>query len=225
MANSKNSRSSVQSTVESTAAVLRELVAHLRENRTQLREEWARRITEAQLLTAMSKEEIFAEATSIWGTIFAAESGAVHEEMYAGHASEYNSILREVLEQAFRVRGVDYARAHAKRQAIRRVFDNLFEPVDLLLWPAMSGVAQPVEVVAPGGRISPERAEDLLRFTAPLSLTGHPVLSLPCGFNSEGIPIGLQLIARHGEEAALLRAGFAYQEATDWHKRKPPLEP
>jgi amidase len=166
-----------------------------------------------------------AEATSVWGTIFAAESGAVHEEMYAGHASEYNSILREVLEHAFRVRGVDYARAHAKRQAIRRVFDNLFEPVDLLLWPAMSEVAQPVEVVAPGGRISPERAEDLLRFTAPLSLTGHPVLSLPCGFNSGGMPIGLQLIARHGEEAALLRAGFAYQEATDWHKRKPPLEP
>ena len=47
-----------------TAALLRELVAHLRQNRTDLREEWARRITEAKLLTAMSKDEIFAEATS-----------------------------------------------------------------------------------------------------------------------------------------------------------------
>src|SRR5436189_5257865 len=53
-------------TPDNTAALLRELVAHLRQNRTQLREEWARRITEAQLLTAMSKEEIFAEATSIY---------------------------------------------------------------------------------------------------------------------------------------------------------------
>src|SRR6266849_10231868 len=66
MATSKDRRPDVQPTVESTAAVLRELVAHLRENRTQLREEWARRITEAQLLVAMSKEEIFAEATSIY---------------------------------------------------------------------------------------------------------------------------------------------------------------
>src|SRR5438876_5066420 len=50
---------------ESSAALLRELVAHLRQNRTQLREEWARRITGAELLTAMSKEEIFSEATSV----------------------------------------------------------------------------------------------------------------------------------------------------------------
>src|SRR5436190_22772061 len=51
---------------ETSAALLRELVAHLRQNRTQLREEWARRITEAQLLTAMTKDEIFTEATSVY---------------------------------------------------------------------------------------------------------------------------------------------------------------
>src|SRR2546426_5920641 len=55
-----------QAQSESTAALLRELVAHLRQNRTQLREEWARRITRAQLLTAMTEEEIFAEATSVY---------------------------------------------------------------------------------------------------------------------------------------------------------------
>ena len=55
-----------QAHTESTAALLRELVAHLRQNRTQLREEWARRITRAQLLTAMTEEEIFAEATSVY---------------------------------------------------------------------------------------------------------------------------------------------------------------
>src|SRR5260370_26379617 len=52
--------------LEGTAVLLRELVAHLRQNRTQLREEWARRITEAKLLTAMSKDEIFAEATAVY---------------------------------------------------------------------------------------------------------------------------------------------------------------
>ena len=55
-----------KSRTEDTAALLRELVAHLRQNRTQLREEWARRITQAKLLTAMTEEEIFAEATSVY---------------------------------------------------------------------------------------------------------------------------------------------------------------
>mgnify|MGYP003580436926 CR=1 FL=1 len=53
---------------ESSAGLLRELVAHLRQNRTQLREEWARRITRAELLTAMTEEEIFAEATAVYDT-------------------------------------------------------------------------------------------------------------------------------------------------------------
>src|SRR5438445_441846 len=70
-----------------TAALLRELVAHLRQNRTQLREEWARRITRAQLLTAMTEEEIFAEATSVYDNyVEALETGTVEAlQAYARH--------------------------------------------------------------------------------------------------------------------------------------------
>ena len=75
---------------ESTVALLRELVAHLRQNRTQLREEWARRITEAQLLTAMTKEEIFAEATSVYDNyVEVLETGSVEAlQAYARNLSE-----------------------------------------------------------------------------------------------------------------------------------------
>jgi rsbT co-antagonist protein RsbR len=75
---------------ESTAVLLRELVAHLRQSRTQLREEWARRITEAQLLTAMSKEEIFAEATAVYDNyVDVLETGAVEAlQDYARNLSE-----------------------------------------------------------------------------------------------------------------------------------------
>jgi hypothetical protein len=75
---------------ESTAALLRELVAHLRENRTQLREEWARRITESQLLTAMTREEIFAEATSVYDNyVEVLETGSVEAlQAYARNLSE-----------------------------------------------------------------------------------------------------------------------------------------
>lgn len=75
---------------ESTAALLRELVAHLRMNRTQLREEWARRITESKLLTAMTREEIFAEATSLYDNyVEVLETGSVEAlQAYARNLSE-----------------------------------------------------------------------------------------------------------------------------------------
>jgi rsbT co-antagonist protein RsbR len=75
---------------ESSAALLRELVAHLRQNRTQLREEWARRITEAQLLIAMTKEEIFTEATSVYDNyVEVLETGSVEAlQAYARNLSE-----------------------------------------------------------------------------------------------------------------------------------------
>lgn len=75
---------------EASAALLRELVSHLRQNRTELREEWARRITEAQLLTAMSKDEIFAEATSVYDNyVEVLETGSVEAlQAYARNLSE-----------------------------------------------------------------------------------------------------------------------------------------
>src|SRR5215470_19906592 len=76
--------------LEPTSVLLRELVAHLQQNRTQLREEWARRITEAQLLTAMSKEEIFAEATAVYDNyVDVLETGSVEAlQAYARNLSE-----------------------------------------------------------------------------------------------------------------------------------------
>lgn len=77
-------------TAQPTADLLRELVAHLRQNRTQLREEWARRITESQLLTAMTKDEIFAEATSVYDNyVEVLETGSVEAlQAYARNLSE-----------------------------------------------------------------------------------------------------------------------------------------
>jgi len=78
------------SSAETSAALLRELVAHLRENRTALREEWARRITEAQLLTALTPEEIFSEATSVYDNyVEVLETGSVEAlQDYARNLSE-----------------------------------------------------------------------------------------------------------------------------------------
>jgi aspartyl-tRNA(Asn)/glutamyl-tRNA(Gln) amidotransferase subunit A len=67
-----------------------------------------------------------------------------------------------------------------------------------------------------------EQARRLTRFTAPFNLTGLPAISVPCGFNQEGLPIGLQIVAKAWNEAALLRAAHAYEQETNWGKRYPP---
>ena len=60
-------------------------------------------------------------------------------------------------------------------------------------------------------------------FTISVNIAGIPALSMPCGFTKTGLPIGLQIMGRPFAEATVLRAGYAYEQATEWHKRKPNL--
>jgi rsbT co-antagonist protein RsbR len=122
---------------ESTTALRRELVAHLRQNRTQLREEWARRITEAKLLTAMSHEEVFAEATSVYDNyVEALETGTLEAlQAYSRNLSEriiprgvqtdevvgIVLLLRDVLARSL------FARYHADFEKLNRILDA-YEP-------------------------------------------------------------------------------------------------
>ncbi|MBI3951656.1 MAG: Asp-tRNA(Asn)/Glu-tRNA(Gln) amidotransferase GatCAB subunit A [Acidobacteria bacterium] len=163
------------------------------------------------------------EAINAWGIIFTAECGAAHEATFPARADDYSAAFRAFLEAALQVRGVDYAKASVTRQAVRRMVDDLLQEVDLLLCPSMALApmaldGRPVEEV-----VAPEVGHTLLRFTSPFSLTGNPTISVPCGFTSEGLPLSLQLIGRHGEEATVMRAGYAYEQATEWHNRRPPV--
>src|SRR5213075_3043730 len=123
--------------LESTASLLRELVAHLRQQRAQLREEWARRITRAQLLTAMTEEEIFAEATSVYDNyVEALETGTFEAlQAYARNLSErivprgvqtdevvgVVLLLRDVLARSF------FARYRSDFKLLNRILDA-YEP-------------------------------------------------------------------------------------------------
>ncbi len=161
------------------------------------------------------------DAVGAWGTIFTAECVAAHEQLFATHADDYTPAFRQFQEEGAKVRGVDYAKAYGTRQGVRRMLDDLFQDIDLLLCPTMGLVPPSLDVFPADGLIPHEFAGVLLRFTAPFSLSGHPAMSVPCGFSREGLPIGLQLVGRHGEEDTVLRAGYAYESATVWHTRHP----
>jgi aspartyl-tRNA(Asn)/glutamyl-tRNA(Gln) amidotransferase subunit A len=112
-----------------------------------------------------------------------------------------------------------YKKAQQVRTLIKNDFENAFKEVDIVVTPTSPSAAF---------RLG-EKTEDPLQmyladiFTISVNLAGVPGISVPCGFTSGSLPIGLQLIGKHFDEETLLRASSAYEQSTEWHKRKPNL--
>ena len=115
-----------------------------------------------------------------------------------------------------------YYKAIRLRTLLRAQVLEALEEVDLLLSPTMGVPAQPLE---PDPTITSKA--DVSRtpwlFTTVPSLANLPALSVPCGFSSEGLPLSLQIAGRPFEDSTVLQAGHAYEQATDWHTRRPPV--
>jgi aspartyl-tRNA(Asn)/glutamyl-tRNA(Gln) amidotransferase subunit A len=112
-----------------------------------------------------------------------------------------------------------YRKAQQVRTLILRDFEAAFQEVDVLVAPTMP---------TPAFRIG-EKVDDPLQmylsdvFTVPVNLSGIPGISIPCGFTPAGLPIGLQIIGQPFDEETVLRAAYAFEQNTDYHRRKPPL--
>jgi aspartyl-tRNA(Asn)/glutamyl-tRNA(Gln) amidotransferase subunit A len=112
-----------------------------------------------------------------------------------------------------------YRKAQQVRTLIKGDFEKAFAEVDVIVTPT-----SPSPAFGLG-----EKATDPLTmylsdiFTISVNLAGVPAISVPCGFTAGGLPVGLQIIGRHFDEGTILRAAHAYEQSTDWHKRKPPL--
>ncbi len=112
-----------------------------------------------------------------------------------------------------------YRKALKVRTLIKEDFEKAFQDVDVIMTPVSPGTAFKV-----GARSSDPLSmylEDA--FTIPASMAGIPALSVPCGFSSENLPVGLQIISPQFTEETLLRIGHAYQQVTDWHRRFPDM--
>ncbi|MDQ3662856.1 MAG: amidase family protein, partial [Actinomycetota bacterium] len=131
---------------------------------------------------------------------------------------------RRALERAERFTAVDFVAARRELERLGGAWVAALEDTDLLVLPTTETAAPRVdELVAPKGEeLRPEVAVRLTRLCRPMNFLGLAAMSVPCGFTSTGMPVGLQLVAR--DEATVLGAALAYQELTDWHTRRPPLD-
>jgi aspartyl-tRNA(Asn)/glutamyl-tRNA(Gln) amidotransferase subunit A len=114
-----------------------------------------------------------------------------------------------------------YLQAQKVRRLIARDFAAAFERCDVILGPTSPGTAFEI-----GAKIDdPVKMYLNDIFTVPAPLAGLPALSIPCGFDPSGLPVGLQLMGSYFSEAMLLGAAHRYQQATDWHRRVPTETP
>ena len=172
-----------QNASETGAAMLRELVAHLRQNRTQLREEWARRITDAQLLTTMSQEEIFSEATSVYDNyVEVLETGSVEAlQAYARNLSE-RIIPRGV--ETHEVLGIVLLLRDVLARSLFKKYQNDFELLNRVLdayEPAANRIANTVGVsfVQERERIIRQQQEAIRELSTPVLQVRERLLILP----------------------------------------------
>lgn len=136
--------------------------------------------------------------------------------------ARYTPEVRFLMDAGKLVFATDFLKAQRFRRVLGDEVREAFRDVDLLATPTLPLLAWDVgqSHVEIDGR--PEHVlHACWRFTYPWNLTGLPALSVPCGF-AERLPVGLQLVARPFDEAILIRAGHAYQEATAWHEAHPP---
>jgi aspartyl-tRNA(Asn)/glutamyl-tRNA(Gln) amidotransferase subunit A len=159
---------------------------------------------------------------SIWDApsfmvIMASEAFAYHEQDLRERPEMYGDLLRERLLSGALYTGAEYVQAMRLRERLRTEMLDVLRTVDLLATPTSPKPA-PTFATMWDTSLGFPRSN-----TPPFNLSGLPALALPCGFASVGLPLSLQLAGRPFDEATVLRAGHAYQQATDWHRRRPPV--
>jgi amidase len=161
-------------------------------------------------------DEVVRDALLLCG----AEAAVEHETTYPSRAAEYGPVLAGLLETGRGLDGLKVAKIQLRREEFRGRVNALFRDIDLLIMPAMDRAVWRLEDIVAAGR-APAIVEARIRFAAPFNMSGHPTLTLPGGKTAAGFPVGFQLIGRYMDELTVLRAGHAFQQATDWHRRRP----
>ncbi len=157
----------------------------------------------------------YALLADLTGKIIAAEGYALHRDWIDRDDLPFDPDVRGRIRWAKTMSAADYVRIMADRRRLRRAVDLLLSDFDGLLLPTSPMPAPPLTELD-------QNKAPMSRLTRPVNLLDLCALALPCGFSAGGLPISLQIVGRGYAEARTLRIGWAYENATDWHQRRPP---
>jgi len=153
-----------------------------------------------------------------------AEATSYHEPHMRTRIDDYGDGVRIDLEAGRYLLATDYVKSQRARALLLEVFGRAFEQVDVIVSPTLPAFPPLIgELYVQSGDLREHVIDAFLRFSIPYNLTGLPAISVPCGFSSSGLPIGLQIAGRAFDEPTVLRVAHAYEAHTEWHLRKPSL--
>ena len=164
------------------------------------------------------------DSISISGTILLTEAAEIHLDNLRERADDFGADVRGRLEEGAMTPAVSYIAAQRARVEFNRKIAEAMKTYDILLAPTTAiGAPRIGDSVVEVGGVSEAKLAIMPRLTRPHNICGIPTVSVPCGFTSEGLPIGMQIAARAFEDAVALQAAYAYEQATEWHTRRPAI--
>jgi aspartyl-tRNA(Asn)/glutamyl-tRNA(Gln) amidotransferase subunit A len=174
-----------------------------------------------EVIRRMSLAVVEVLLPSVPTAVQAPEVYAVHKDYYANSPELYRPWMRERLAQAAAADTGAYVADRFALERVRRTVNDVFAEVDLLVTPT---TPVPPITIKQASNMSPAPAGEVwLRNTRPFNAYGLPTISIPCGFTSAGLPIGLQIAGPRFGEGRVLAFAHVFEQATNWHKRAPAL--
>ena len=150
--------------------------------------------------------------------IMIAEAYSFHEQTLRTRPHDLSRGVQDRAREGAFISAADYIDSMRARTVISRQVKQILDSVDVIVSPAMARTAARFDEPP-----DPEARYRQPAYTPPFNLTGLPAMSVPCGFSSEGLPVGLQIAGRAFDEATVLQVAHAYEGATGWHTRHPAL--
>ena len=168
------------------------------------------------------------DPAGIFGAIFVVDARAAQGHLLEKQGDDLMPYVKSTIEYADKISSVDYSKAMRRLERHRATVAEFFTKYDLLVIPTTAVPAFPIQPGIAGGvrprEIEGQRVSSLwgaFPFTMPFNLSGNPAATVPCGVSPEGLPIGLQIVGKHGDEVTVLRAAAAFEQARPWDSHRP----
>ena len=165
----------------------------------------------------------FSDANEVFMSMRAASMAATRAEMLKTHRDQMKDTVIWNIEEGMKLNAADVGRAEVKRAALYERVRKFMEIYEFMVFPVSQhppfDVTQPYLTEVNG--VQMETYIDWMRSCYYITATGHPAISVPCGFTDDGLPVGVQIVGRHQSEFAVLQLAYAFQQATGFWKQMP----
>lgn len=161
----------------------------------------------------------YRDAIAGWDVQLHMEVALAHASTYRERKADYGPALAGIIEAGLGLSPSSIAQRALNRQIYSIGLEDIFDEVDILLVPV---TPQGVPTRAEAAALRNEVAVEFIKYTAPFNYSGVPTVTVPAGFDPNGLPIGIQFVGRRLAEAQICRVGAVFQRLTDWHTKHPP---